>query len=104
MKRFQFGLRLFLLVITLLATCFAWRSAIRSKEQTELEIVRTRYKAILAAEERWRATVIEDMKRAPSDPQAMPTTSGLAHLKHVDAKIATIRKQLGLMSNPATQP
>jgi hypothetical protein len=104
MKRFQFGLRLFLLIITLLATCFAWRGAVRLKERTEREIVRTRYKAMMAAEERWRATVIEDMKRAPNDPQAMPRSSGLAHLKYVDAKIVTLREQLDSTSNPATQP
>jgi hypothetical protein len=103
MKRFQFGLRLFLLVITLLATCFAWRGAIRSKEQTEREIVRMRYKAMLAAEERWRATVIEDMSRAPDDPQAMPKSSGLANLIYVEARIATIREQLNLRTD-ATQP
>ena len=94
MKRFQFGLRLFLLIITLLATCFAWRGAVRSKEQTEREIVRMRLKALLAAEERWRATVIEGMSRAPDDPEAMPRNSGLAHLRYVEARIATIREQL----------
>jgi hypothetical protein len=94
MKQFQFGLRLFLLLMALLATCFAWRGAIGSQEEYEREMLRIRCESILAAEERWRATVIEDMKRAPSDPQAMPRASGLAHLKHVDARMMAIRKEL----------
>jgi hypothetical protein len=94
MKQFQFGLRLFLLVVTLLATCFAWRGAIRSKELHERQMVVMRCEAILAAEERWCARVKEDMKRAPDDPQAVPMAIGLAQLKYSEARMAAVRKEM----------
>jgi hypothetical protein len=94
MKRVQFGLRLYLLVIALLATCFAWRGAVISRQQSERAMVRMQYESKLASEERWRQTVIEGMNRAAADPQAMPWPNGLDHLKQVDANIAAIRQEL----------
>jgi hypothetical protein len=68
--------------------------AVQSEKRSQREIVRMRCEAILAAEERWRAAVIEDMKRAPSDPQAMPRINGLAQLKSIEARMAAVRKEL----------
>jgi hypothetical protein len=90
-------LRLFLLIIALLATCFAWMGAVRSKERFEREIARTGYESRLAAEERWRTMLIEDMKRLPSDPRAFPKAIGLAELKNIDARMDAIRQELELM-------
>jgi hypothetical protein len=97
MKRLQFGLRLLLLLITLLATCSAWIGAIRSREQSEREIARMRFEAILASEERWHATLLEAIERAPGDPQFMPRKNGLAEIKNTRARIAAVRKQLDLV-------
>jgi hypothetical protein len=94
MTRVQFGLRLYLLVIALLATCCAWRGAVVSRQQSERAMVRMQYESKLASEERWRQTVIESMQRAPTDPQAMPWPNGLDHLKLVDANITAIRQEL----------
>ena len=51
MKRPQFGIRLLLLVVALLATCFAWRHAIDQKACAERESVIANLKTQITVQE-----------------------------------------------------
>jgi hypothetical protein len=97
MKRFQFGLRLYLLVIALLATCFAWIGALRLKQASDRETARILCETTLMSEVRWREQLLDYMKRPPSDPQAMPLANGLAELKNIETRMTAVRQELELL-------
>jgi hypothetical protein len=98
MQRFQFGLRFFLLLIALLATCFAWLGAVRSKLSSEREMARVQLEHSLAAKERWQAkfSLHVQAKRSRA-PNSIRVRRDGAALKQVEARISAMRKELESM-------
>ena len=91
MKRRQIRLRLLLLVMALLAACFAWIGAVRSKLVAERSIERMNLEARLSSQERWRNTLREHLDNSPS-PSVRRSVSW--QLPRVEAEIAELKKQL----------
>ena len=101
MKRCQFGLRLLLLLVALLATCFAWLGAVRSKLCSEREVARMQLEHSLAAHERWHAMFAAHLQQLQAKPrstgQALGMRRDITQLEKTEAKIAAMRKELDSM-------
>ena len=91
-KRLQVGLRLILLLVALLGTCFAWLNAVRSTQLVERAAERMNLEAKLAATERWRATLRTELQNATSQSVRRAT---FAQIPRVEAQIAAMKRELG---------
>lgn len=91
MKRFQIGLRLLLLMVSLLAACFAWMGAVQSRWRAEHALKTINLEAQLMSEERWRESLRRELPSATS-----PSLRGgiRAQLKMAESRIASLRQEL----------
>jgi hypothetical protein len=85
-----------LLVVALFATYFAWRGAVRSKNHSELAIVRINLEARLAATQRWHDMLHDEVRQIPAtSPSRLQART--AALNTVKAEIMVMREELQAM-------
>ena len=95
-KRFQFSLRLVLLVVALCAVYFAWRGAVRSKNHSERAIARINLEARLASTQRWHDMLDDEVRQIPATSTSRLQTRAAA-LRQVKAEIMAMREELHAM-------
>lgn len=106
MNRLQFGVRLLLLIVALLATCFAWIGAVRSRERFERQAEQLQCESRLLAAERQRTSLLATIKRAPSNPEDVSHSyqrtlqRRITELKDTELKIVLIRAELDDLNRP----
>ncbi len=88
MKRPQFGLRLLLLSLALLATCLAWRQAIRQRDRADREAEIRNLQTQLAVQERYRERYANWNPPNPASPEAT------AMSPEIELQISTLQNRL----------
>jgi hypothetical protein len=94
--RLQYSLRLILLVVALFATYFAWLSAVRSKNHSELAIDRINLEARLVSTQRWHDMLHDEVRQIPATSTSRLQTRTAA-LRKVKAEIVAMREELQAM-------
>ena len=85
MKRPQFGIRLMLLVVALLATIFAWRNAVDVKQRFDFENS-TKVQMLQNALEWWGKERAQMIKNGET-----PSTEFDARIKRVQTELSSLR-------------
>lgn len=91
MKHVRFRLRLLLLIVALLATCFASINAVRIKVLSDGAVETMNLEAELASRERWLETLRSELKNS-TDPNVRGSVSSQIPL--AKAQVAALRRQL----------